>query len=163
VHVRIEQRVAAPVAGVEGALLDAGFWDEVAKVATVAQPVLLDQEADGDRVRQRVRFRFVAALSPAARAVLDPAKLTFVQDADVDRSGHRADFQILPDHYADRLDAAGSWVLDADGGSTLRVYDADLHVHFPFIGGQVEKALASGLRTYAEQEAAALGRWLAAD
>lgn len=161
-HLRIEHRVEAPVPDVEEALLDAGFWDEVAKAATVAQPRLLDQVVAGDHVRQRVRFRFVASLSSAARAVLDPEKLTFVQDADIDRSGHRAEFSILPDHYANRLDAAGTWVLEADGGSTRRVYDADLHVHFSFIGGQVEKALASGLRTYAEQEAEVLGRWLAA-
>ena len=160
-HLRIEQRVAAPVSDIEAALLDGAFWDEVSAAGTVAQPRLLDQVVDGDHVHQRIRFRFVASLSSAARAVLDPEKLTFVQDADIDRSTHRAHFKIVPDHYASRFEASGGWVLEADGDSARRIYDADLHVHFPFVGGQVEKALGAGLRTYAEQEAEVLGHWVA--
>ena len=42
-------------------------------------PEVLERTVDGDVVRLQIRYRFVGDLSPAVTAVLDPAKLTWVE------------------------------------------------------------------------------------
>ena len=45
-------------------------------------PDVLDQRVDGDLVRQRIRYAFVGDLSPAVTAVVDPDKLTWVEQSE---------------------------------------------------------------------------------
>ena len=50
-------------------------------------------------------MRFVGELSSAVTAVVDPAKLTWVDEATFDFAAHTGRHEILPDHYPDRLSA----------------------------------------------------------
>jgi len=52
-------------------------------------------------------------------------------------------------------------VLDpTDDGGTRRVIEGDLRVHFPLVGGKVERAIVSGLRAHASAEARVVQAWL---
>ena len=157
----LEQVFPGPLERVEAALLDPAFLSSLASLPKLGAPQLLDVTENGTTVRRRVRYRFTGDLSPAVTAVVDPAKLTWVEDAVVDRSTHRTTFRILPDHYANRLKCSGTFVLSDVPGGVRRVLDGDLRVSFPLVGGKVERAIVSGLREHAAVEADALRGWMA--
>jgi hypothetical protein len=160
VRFRIEQRIPASVDEVEGALLDPAFLDEMARLPRLGRPELLAHEVDGDIVEREIRYRFAGHLSPAVTAVIDPDRLTWVEESQTDRSTHVTSWVIRPDHYADRLRCSGTFTLAADGDATLRAAEGELKVSFPLVGGRVERAIVSGMEEHAQAEAAALAEWL---
>jgi hypothetical protein len=157
----IEQRIPAPLTAVEGALLDREFIAATAELPRLGEPQLLEQQRDGDRVHQRVHYRFTAQLSSAVTRVIDPAKLTWIDDARFDLTSHSARHRILPDYYADRLQASYNVILEPLGDSTRRVATGEVKVRVPLVGGRVERAIVSGLEEHAAAEADLLGRWVA--
>jgi hypothetical protein len=163
VRFRIQQRFDAPVERVEAALLDTTFLERLAGLPRLGRPELLDRQEDGDTVHRRVRYAFTGHLSSAVTAVVDPAKLTWVEDSTTDRRTHRTSFRIVPDHYGDRLQASGTSTLQPDGTATRRTVEGDLRVRFPLVGSKVERAIVSGLEEHAAAEAAAMKEWLATE
>ncbi len=158
---RIEQRIAAPLGAVEAALLNRDFVAATADLPKLGAPELLELERDGDRAHERIRYRFTAELSGAASRVVDPKKLTWVDDARFDLTAHTSRHRILPDNYADRLQATYDVALEPLGDSTRRVATGEITVHVPLVGGRVERAIVSGLEEHAAAEAELLGRWIA--
>ncbi|MBK9178983.1 MAG: DUF2505 family protein [Acidimicrobiales bacterium] len=157
----IVQCYAADVDAVQATYLDADFYAQLTTLPAVGGIDFLSQHVDGDVVEQQIRFRFSGNLSAAVRAVLDPAKLTWVDSSVIDRRARRARFRFLPDHYPDRLTCSGVRVLTADGpGCTRQVASAEISVRAPLVGGAIERAIVSGLRENAEAEAAAVERWI---
>jgi DNA-binding transcriptional regulator YbjK len=161
VKFRIDQHIPAPLAAVEAALLDRDFVAATADLPKLGAPELLELRRDGDRAHQRVRYRFTAQLSGAVTRVIDPAKLTWVDDARYDLTSHTSRHRILPDNYADRLQASYDVALESLGDSTRRLVTGELTVHVPLVGGRVERAIVDGLEEHANAEAELLGRWIA--
>ncbi|MDQ4096743.1 MAG: DUF2505 domain-containing protein [Actinomycetota bacterium] len=159
-HFQLEQRFAAPLVDVEAALTNPHLLELVAAASSVGRPELLELIDEGDIVRQKVRYAFTGHLSVAARAVVDPARLTWVDESVHDRRTHRSEFVILPDHYPDRLQCHGTVTLAEVDGVTRRLTDADLRVTVRFLGGRVEQAIVSGLRQHAATEEQVVQRWL---
>lgn len=159
---RIEQRFAGPLDQVESVFVDPAFYAAMAGLPKVGGAELLDQQIDGDRVHQRVRYRFTGDLSSAARAVINPERLTWVEVSTLDRATHRTTWRIEPDHYPDRITCAGTFALaDAGDRTTVRTTEADLKVHLALLGGRVEQAIVSGLREHADLETALIDDWMA--
>ena len=74
-------------------------------------------EATGDRVLLEVRFAFTGSVSPAVRAVVDPAKMSWVTRTEILLAEGRSSWVVLPDHYPDRLSASGIYRFEeGDGG-----------------------------------------------
>jgi hypothetical protein len=161
VRFRIDQRIPAPLAAVEAALLDRDFVAATAELPKLGAPEVLDNTRDGDRARQRIRYRFTAQLSGAVTRVVDPGKLTWVDDAGYDLTTHTSRHRILPDNYADRLQASYDVTLEPLGDSTRRLVIGEVTVHVPLVGGRVEHAIVDGLEEHADGEATLLGRWIA--
>lgn len=163
---RLEQFLPGPPAEVEAALLDPGFIERLASLPNLGRPELLDQrpEQGGDVVRQRVRYAFSGDLSPAVTRFVDPARLTWIESTTYDRRTHVADFEILPDHYANRLTCRGRFRMapEANATCTRRTAEGDLSVHIPFVGRKAEQAIISGLADHARLEAETLADWLSA-
>ena len=163
VRFEVEQRFRASVEDVEAAFLDADLLARLDGLPSLGRPELLDQSDDGDIVRQRVRYRFTGRLSAAVTAVVDPSRLTWVQESRHDRRTHRADIDILPDHYPDRLRCTGTIslrALDAAGGGCVRLTEGDIEVRFPVVGPRVERAIVSGMQKHAHAEVAIVEQWL---
>jgi hypothetical protein len=161
----IDPRVVALPAAVGAALVDPGFIAATADLPKVGGAKLLDQKRDGTRIHQRIRYRFTGELSSAVTAVVDPDRLTWVDESDHDLTTHQSDHRIVPDHYQDRLRASYAQQLEPDGDAnrTRRVISGAMKVKVLLVGGKVEGAIVSGLKEYAVAEAELLTRWLARD
>ena len=157
---RIEQHFDAAVDDVEAAFVDPAFLEELGTLPKLGRPELVDRRVDGDLVHQRVRYAFAGELSSAVTAVVDPDKLTWVEESTLDRRTHRTRFTIVPDHYKSRLTCDGEFVLHPTPPGTRRVATGDLKVRFPLVGGKVERAIIEGLEEHAEREVDAMKRWL---
>src|SRR5574341_625554 len=155
----LEQRLQGTPDAVLGVLLDRAFLDARAALPRLGSAELLELSRDDTSARVRVRMRFSGHLSSAVTAVVDPEKLTWVDDATFVLAARGARHEILPDHYADRLSSQYDDVLHDDSGSTRRVLTGTLKVRAPLVGGRVEKAIVSGLREYVTAECDLLNRW----
>ena len=157
----LEQHFPGTVEEVETVFIDPGFIAELAALPKLGSPELLDQRRDGDTVTQRVRYHFGGRLSPAVTAVIDPAKLVWVEEVVFDLTAHTAPFRILPENYADRLRCQGTYRFEADGpGESRRLAEGELTVRYPLVGGAVERAIASGLADHAREQEVLVAQWL---
>jgi hypothetical protein len=156
-----EQRIAGEPDAVQAVFLEPGFYADLAGLPNLGAPVLLGQERRGDTVLQRVRYRFSGDLAPAARAVLDPARLTWVDESVHDLAARTVRFRMLPDHYGDRLTCSGTYRFTAAGpGATVRTTDGELKVRALFVAGAVERAIVGGLRDHLGAETEVVERWV---
>jgi hypothetical protein len=162
VEFRIEQPVAAAADAVARALVDPRFVAATAELPKVGGAELLDQQRDGDRVRQRIRYRFTGELSSAVTRVVDRDRLTWVDDAEHDLATLRSEHRILPDNYANRLQAGYATEIASVGAPerSRMLVTGTVKVRMPLVGGRVERAIVSGLEEHAAAEAALLGTWI---
>jgi hypothetical protein len=106
-----------------------------------------------------VRYKFTGSVSSAVRAVVDPAKLSWVTRTEIHQEERRTNFIVVPDHYLDRLNCSGTFVFTegATGpDSTVVTIAGDLTVHVFLVGRTVEQLIVSGLRTYMAAEVSML-------
>ena len=157
----LEQRFGAAPDAVARTFVDPAFYAMLQDLPNLGRPEVLELEASGDRVRLRVRYRFTGNLSPAARRVVDPDRLTWVEAATHDLATRSVTFVLHPDHYASRLSCHGDYRFEPDGDRTRRVVDGDLSVRFPLVGRAVERAIVSGLRDHLDDEVAIVEQFLA--
>ena len=156
----LEQTLPGAVDDVLEALLDPEFLACLGDLPNLDHPEVLDQARDGDRVVQRVRYRFTGSLSPAVTRVIDPAKVTWIDETTYDLAARAATFRVLPDHYPGKLRCEGTYTFTAQDGSTVRRSDGDLVVKAPLVGRIVERAILGGLREHFATESDLLAEWL---
>jgi hypothetical protein len=157
----IEQHLNGPMDAVQSVLFDPDFVAARSSLPKLGDAELLESSRDGSSGHQRIRLRFTAPLSSAVTAVIDPSKLTWVDDATYDLVAHIAEHQILPDNYADRLSCSYRALLEARDGGTHRSLDGVMKVRMPLVGGKVERAIVSGLEEHADAEAVLINEFLA--
>ena len=116
---QVTQRFDAPVDEVLGAYTDPAFYEELVGLPKIGEPKVLEHTTSAGRVLLRVHYRFTAALPSAATRVIDPAKLTWVEETTYDLGAESSRSRLVPDHYPDRLSASGSVRITAaaDGGA----------------------------------------------
>lgn len=148
----IEQRFAADVDAVAAAYADPALYVALVGLPKLSRPDVVGHEVDGDRVVLQVRYRFGGDLSPAARAVIDPERLTWVERSVHDLGARTATFTMVPDHYADRFQCRGSYRFEAIDGGCRRRGEGDLRVKALLVGGAVEGAIVSGLKEHLVDE-----------
>jgi len=158
---RIEQHFDAPVETVEAAFIDPGYLEQLQRLPKLGQPQLIHRVDAGDLVHLWIQHRFTGEVNAAVRRVVDPSRLTWVEESSLDRRTHRTTWRIVPDHYKNLLRAAGTFQLEPEGTGTRRETDAELKVSVPLVGGKVEQAIVSGLREHAEAEEQVVNDWLA--
>jgi hypothetical protein len=149
-----EQRIHGPLDAVARVFVDPNFYEQLAALPKLGRPELLSRDVDGDTVHLRVRYRFTGELSSAVTAVVDPRKLTWVEDAVHELGAYRAEFRMIADHYADRFACSGSYWFAADGDATVRHSEGDLKIRMPLVGGRVERAIVSGIGEHLDAEVA---------
>lgn len=157
-----EQRFPFEPAVVAGAYADPGLYASLRGLTRLTPPEVLDHVVDGERVRLRVRYGFAGHLSPAAQAVLDPSRLTWVEESEHDLRSCTARFELRPDHYGDRFSCRGRYRFEPDGDGTRRTGEGELQVRALVVGRAVERAIVSGLQEHLEEETPLVAAYLSA-
>ncbi|MGH9040900.1 MAG: DUF2505 family protein [Acidimicrobiia bacterium] len=159
---RLDQTFAAALDAVALAFTEADLYQALGTLPRLGQPEVLNRREDGDVVSLEVRYRFTGDLSPAARKVIDPDRLTWVEHSTHDLGRHQVDFRLLPDNYANLLSASGHYSFSAAGPElTRRVTEGDVAVRVPLVGKSVETAIVSGLQEHLAREVPVVERYLA--
>ena len=150
---RILQEFDADADRVQAAYLDPAFLLSMGALPKLGAPQLLDEERHGDTVRRRIRFHFAGDLNSAVRAVVDPAKLSWVEESTTHLPERRTTWVIRPDHYADKLSSHGESRLEAVGErASRRTTTGEVKVKVFLVGGKVEAAIVSGMEEHAALE-----------
>jgi hypothetical protein len=153
VRFRIRIPYEAPADAVARAYADPALYEAFAGLPRADRPEVLDHRVDGDSAVMRVRWRFSGTLSSAARAVIDPDRLTWVEESTHDVARRQVTFRMIPDHYRDRFTCSGGYRFEPDGAGSVRIVEGDLRIKAPLIGGTVERAIVSGLEDQLVSEA----------
>jgi hypothetical protein len=156
----IVQDVAVSPDAAVAAYGNPAFYENRAPSGDIALVEVVSHEDSGAQARLEVRYRFTGSVSSAVRAVVDPAKISWVTRTDIDKAQHRSSFVILPDYYPDRLDCRGTFTFAEPGTSTdagagpasVITIAGDLKVHAFLVGRTVEQLIVKGLRDYLEAE-----------
>ena len=158
----IEQMITGQVEAVARVYTEARFYELLGELPKLGRPEVLDRREEGAVVRLSVRFRFTGNLSPAVTKVVDPARLTWVEESVHNLERHTVTFSMKPDNYADRLRFEGSSRFEPAGdGRTRRRAEGDVGVRVPLVGRAVEGAIVSGLREHLAAEVNVVERLVA--
>ena len=158
----IEQNFTGPPQAVARIYTESHFYELLGELPKLGKPEVLDRREDGAAVRLEVRFRFTGNLSSAVTRVVDPAKLSWVEESVHDLEQLTTTFRMKPDHYPDRLRSEGSARYEPTGdGGTRRLTRGELAVKVPLVGRAVEGAIVSGLREHLAAEVEVVERLLA--
>jgi hypothetical protein len=153
VRFEVDQHLGTDPDETARAFTDPALYEAFAGLPKVSVPEVLACEPDGELVRMRVRYRFDGHLSSAARAVIDPARLTWVDESVHDVARRHVSFVLRPDHYADRFRCQGEYRIEPTPTGCRRRATIELKVSAPLVGRAVEGAIASGLREHLADEA----------
>ena len=145
---------------VMAAFADPHLYDDYPAGDRLASPEVVGHVVDGDVVELQLRYRFTGDLSSAVRAVVDPARLSWVERTRHDLAAHTASFALHPDHYADRLRCTGSVRVVAEGAGSRRIVEGDLKVKVTLVGGTVERTLVADLQDHLRGETAIVEAFL---
>ena len=155
------QVIDAPVDDVAAAYAGTELYESMGPTSHLGAPEVIGRtELDG-RVTLRIRYRFVGDLSPAVTAVVDPARLTWVEESVHDLDGLSVGVTLRPDHYADRLRCTGTYRYQSRGDRAERRISGELRVKALLVASAVERAIVSGLEEHLAAEVAAVERYLA--
>jgi Protein of unknown function (DUF2505) len=147
------------------ALTDGGYLATMGALPDLGSPELVAQKKSRKGVvTQQLQTKFTGKLPSVALKVIDPEKLVWDEFSVVDTKAFSATFEMVPTHYQNYFRCSGSWRLEADGSgtSTTRIIDGELKVSspIPFVNGQVERAIVSGLKGRLSKEPANYKAWL---
>ncbi len=164
---QLAQDLSFPAARCAATFADPGLYPWFAKLPKVQVPEVLSREVvatdpAGDTIRLRIRYRFGGHLDAAVRTVVDPAKLTWVDESIHDLAARSVTFTLQPDHYGRHFRGRGHYrFVDTDDGCR-REATMEIKVAFPFVGRAVENAIASGLKEHLADEVSIVESYLAA-
>ena len=153
-----EQSVALPPAQVVAAYGSPAFYEGRPARDDIAVLGVVNHEDSGDQILIEVHFAFTGSVSSAVRRVIDQTKMSWVTRTVIYPDENRSRWEILPDHYPDRLTSSGShhFAPAPDGAATVVRVEGELRVHVPIVGRSVERVIVSGLRDYVEDEVAGI-------
>ena len=159
----VVQQLAAPADAVAAAYANPDFYATLVGLPNLGPPEVLSHDMDGDVVRLRIRYRYIAELSSVVRAVVDPKKLSWVEVSTHRVAERTVTFRMEPDNYADRFTSSGSYRFDAtsDGAGTVRRSNGELSIRARLVGGRVEQAIVTGLKEHLASEVPLVERWVA--
>lgn len=156
----LTQQIDAPVDSVDAALIDPDFLARMAELPKLGSAEVVSIERDGDVVQLAVRYLFQAELSAAVTRVVDPDKLTWVEESSVDLATHSTSCVLKPDNYANLLQGSYDAAIEGAGAGSVRTITGRVKVKVPLVGGKVEKAIVSGLSENAAAQAVLLSSFI---
>lgn len=160
-HFELTQKFSAPPETVLDAYLDEAMWATLDGFTRVGEPRWIGIERQGNTATTRVHYRFIASLPAAAKAIVNPEKLAWVQVTKWDCETQTCSIGFEPDAYADKLSIKATESLRADGtGGTIRKVEGELKVRVMLVGSRVEPVIVDGLLEYLREEAERVQTWI---
>jgi hypothetical protein len=157
--IRLAQAVAVPPAQVIEAYASVDFYEDRPSRDDIVVLGVVDHEvrASGAVVLE-VHYAFQGSVSSAVRAVVDPARMSWITRTEIHPAENRATWEVLPDYYPDRLTSDGVFRYEPGptSSTTSVVVEGELKVHVPIVGRSVERVIVSGLCRYMEAELAGI-------
>jgi hypothetical protein len=141
------------------AVADPRLYESMGSMPSLGPPSVLDCSEKAGVTSMRIRYRFEGQLSRAARAVLDPEKMTWVVELEVDAQKYHVAFRMLPDHYADRMKCSGEYRFEEKGDTTEQIMEGEMVVSVPLVAGVVERAIMIGFREHMNEQAKVVDRF----
>jgi hypothetical protein len=141
----LHQRIDAPVDAIEAALVDPAFLARMDELPKLGSAEVVRNDRAGDVVHLAVRYLFQAELSSAVTRVVDPDKLTWVEESECDLVAHRTTCVIKPDNYANLLQGSYEATIEASAASSARTITGRVKGKVPEIGGKVLTTCVGGL------------------
>lgn len=159
----LTQEIDAPVDAVDAALVNPDFLVRMDQLPKLGSAEVVSNERDGDIVKLAVRYLFQAELSSAVTRVVDPEKLTWVEESTCDLGAHTTTCVIKPDNYANLLQGSYSAAIApaASGSGSVRTVTGRVKVKVPLLGGKVESAIVGGLSENAAAQTSLLSAFIA--
>lgn len=158
----LTQRFSATAQQVDRAYADPALYPTLVGLPKLGRIEVLAHDSEPTS-RMRVRFHFTGDLPSAVTAVVDPDRLSWIQETEHDHSVLSARFRLVPDHYRDRLKCSGRFhIVETPSGSS-RTIAGELKVQALLVAGRVEHAIVSGLEEYLTAEAPAVDTWISAN
>jgi hypothetical protein len=157
----LTQEIPAPVDAVDGALVNPEFLTRMAELPKLGSAEVVSNDRDGDTMHLQVRYLFQADLSASVTRVVDPSKLTWIEDSTVDLAAHHTTCVIRPDNYENLLEGSYEAAIAASGPGCVRTVTGRIKVHVPLLGGKVEKAIIGGLTENSDAQTHLLTEFLA--
>ena len=149
-----------PPAPVHAAFLDPDFLAVTGTLPKIGGAEVVELTRDDTSAHLRIRYRFTAPLNRAVTRVIDPEKLTWIDDGTFDLVAMRSEHVMQPDNYADRIESAYASTVVADGTGSMWTVAGSLVVHAALVGGKVAGVIVDGLKEHATAQGAALDEWL---
>jgi hypothetical protein len=156
----LRQEFAAPVDTVEGALVNPELLTRMAELPKLGSAEVVRNERDGDIVKLQVRYLFQADLSASVTRVVDPSKLTWIEDSTVDLGAHHTTCLLRPDNYANLLEGGYEATIAAAGAGCVRTVTGHIKVHVPLLGSKVERAIVGGLSENSDAQTLLISEFL---
>ena len=157
----LTQQIDAPADAVDEALVNPDFLVRMAELPKLGSAEVVSVERDRESVQLAVRYLFQAELSSAVTKVVDPDKLTWVEESSVDLAAHETACVIKPDNYSNLLQGSYDAAIVAAGSASVRTITGRIKVKVPLLGGKVEKAIVGGLSENASAQALLLSSFIA--
>ena len=150
----LDASAAVPPAQAIAAYGSPAFYEARPVRDDIAVLGVVRHEETGTQVLIDVHYAFKGSVSSAVRAVIDPSRMSWVTQTVIDLDGLRSSWTVVPDHYPDRLTAAGShrFVPEDGGAATVVHVEGELKVHVPIVGRTVERVIVNDLRAYVADE-----------
>ena len=158
-----KQQFGADAAAVIECYSSAEMYQQLPEFGRISRPDLVDRTEHGDTVKLSLRYKFTADLPTAALAIIDPDRLTWVEETTYDLVGLTSRIRLVPDHYASKLEASASARFVDRGDGSIRDVSGDLRVRVLLVGGQVERAIVDGLKEHLAEEAELVAKILGAN
>ena len=140
---------------VEELLTDPEFYASLS-LPDLSLPDVLESSTTGPQSTLRLRYRYVGSLDPAARRLLGPDRLAWIQELVIDRGtgSGRLSYQAPADPK--RLFGSAELHLEPHAGGCIRRLHGDLVVAVPLIGPRAERKILPGLLRRLDIEAQAI-------
>jgi hypothetical protein len=148
VKFELVQRWEAMPTDVFEVYLDPTFYAELDGVGVIGDPQVVSHEVLDTQVEMQVRFRFTGDVPSAAAKIVRPDRLTWIEDTVFEPTALRSRSTIIPDYYPDRLQCTATSRFEQVAGECVRTITGDLKVRVLLVGGQVERAIVSGMRDH---------------
>lgn len=149
----VEQRYDTSAETLFDVFADPATHESLPEFGRISRPELLDVVDDGALRVVSMRYRFTADLPAAALAIIDPKKLTWVEQSTYDRDDLTMATVFVPDHYGSKMVASAAAQFSDDGPGSIRRVSGDFRVKILLGAGTVERAIVSGLREHLDEEA----------